>query len=364
MLQLYRRHQRPCRFASRRYRNCNCAIWVQGSLRGEYIRRSLDLRSWAAATDLVRDWEAAGEIGVAKKPDTPTIAQAITLFIEDLRAQQLVRETIRKYENLLERRLQLWCEATGLRHLRQLGVDEVRQFRSTWADGPGYAAKNLERLRAFFRFCIQDDWISKNPARAVKAPRLAIAPTLPFTPQEIERILGACHSYPGNRERLRAFVLVMRYSGLRIGDVIALEANRLCDGKLLLYTAKTGTPVYVPLPNHVVVALQGLELTDSGRYFSSGRAKPQTARANWSRYLDALFASAHVQEGHSHRFRDTFAVELLTAGVPLESVSVLLGHSSIKVTEKHYRPWVRSLQRKLEEQVSSAWEMESSNREG
>jgi hypothetical protein len=40
-------------------------IWVQGSLYGEYIRRALGLRSWsAAATDLVRDWEATGEIGV------------------------------------------------------------------------------------------------------------------------------------------------------------------------------------------------------------------------------------------------------------------------------------------------------------
>jgi hypothetical protein len=47
--------------------NCNCPIWVQGSLRGEYIRRALDLRSWSAATDLVREWEATGEIGVVKK---------------------------------------------------------------------------------------------------------------------------------------------------------------------------------------------------------------------------------------------------------------------------------------------------------
>ena len=121
MLQLYRRHQAPCRFTSRRYRNCTCPIWVQGSLRGEYIRRSLNLRSWSAGTDLVRDWEAAGEIGVAKKPATPTIAEAIALFMEDLRAQQLVHETIRKYENLLGRRLQKWCVGRGFRHLRQPG---------------------------------------------------------------------------------------------------------------------------------------------------------------------------------------------------------------------------------------------------
>jgi hypothetical protein len=45
-------------------------------------------------------------------------------------------------------------------------------------------------------------------------------------------------------------------------------------------------------------------------------------------------------------------VDLLQAGVPLETVSVLLGHSSIRVTEKHYSPWVKSRQLKLEESIS------------
>ena len=39
---------------------------------------------------------------------------------------------------------------------------------------------------------------------------------------------------------------------------------------------------------------------------------------------------------HAHMFRDTFAVELLNKGVPIDRVSLLLGHSSVKVTEKHY----------------------------
>jgi integrase/recombinase XerD len=48
-----------------------------------------------------------------------------------------------------------------------------------------------------------------------------------------------------------------------------------------------------------------------------------------------------VTDAHAHRFHDTFAVELLLSRVPLERVSVLLGHSSVKITESHYAPWVR-----------------------
>ena len=63
-----------------------------------------------------------------------------------------------------------------------------------------------------------------------------------------------------------------------------------------------------------------------------------------------------MPDGHAHRFRDTFTVRLLRAGVPMERVSVLLGRSSTKVTEKHYSPWVRARQEQLEADVRRTWE--------
>jgi len=76
---------------------------------------------------------------------------------------------------------------------------------------------------------------------------------------------------------------------------------------------------------------------------------------NWQRALRLLFKLAGVPGGHAHRFRDTFAVELLLAGVPLERVSMLLGHKSVKVTEKHYAPWVAARQEQLESDVRRTW---------
>jgi hypothetical protein len=46
---------------------------------------------------------------------------------------------------------------------------------------------------------------------------------------------------------------------------------------------------------------------------------------------------------------------LLLAGIPLEQVSMLLGHKSVKITEKHYAPWVKARQEQLAANVRKAW---------
>jgi integrase/recombinase XerD len=75
----------------------------------------------------------------------------------------------------------------------------------------------------------------------------------------------------------------------------------------------------------------------------------------WQRTLQSLFKLAGIKNGFAHRFRDTFSVELLLAGVPIEQVSILLGHSNIKVTQEHYNPWVGDRQLQLEADLQRAW---------
>jgi integrase/recombinase XerD len=70
------------------------------------------------------------------------------------------------------------------------------------------------------------------------------------------------------------------------------------------------------------------------------------------RTIERVCAAAGV-DGHPHRFRDTFAVRLREKGVHMDQVSILLGHTSVKTTEKYYAPWVRSRQRLLDEAVAT-----------
>ena len=361
VLNVFRRHAAECpgRSRGRRYRRCDCPIHVEGSLRGEYVRKAMNLTSWEAASDLVAAWTAAGEVGVVK-PETPTVKESVKRFFEDCTARHLRTPTIEKLKLLLEKQLIPYCDSKGYRNLKQLDVAALRQFRATWKDAPISAYKKLERLRSFFKFCHQAGWIKTNPVLQIKPPKVHPSPTLPFTTEEMKKTLDACEKFPvngiygeGNRKRLRALVLLLRYSGLRIRDAITLKRDRLTGNKLFLYTQKTGTPVFVPLPPRVVEELRELN-SDKDFFFWSGNSNPKSAVGNWQRSLRTLFEVAAV-DGHAHRFRDTFAVELLLSGVPLDQVSVLLGHSSTKITEKHYSPWVRARQERLEELVKRSW---------
>lgn len=179
------------------------------------------------------------------------------------------------------------------------------------------------------------------------------------------RMVEACDKYakecgkgdPIYARRLRALVLVLRYSGLRLGDTVTLPRERVKNGRVLLYTSKTGTPVYCPLPDFVVETLEELPV-ESPYYFWTGKSKRKSAVGDWQRSLAKLFKLAKVENGHAHRFRNTFAVENLLANVPLEQVPVLLGHQSVQITEKHYAPWVRARQQQLEASVRSAWDID------
>ncbi len=354
MLNLYRRHLKTCpqRAKGQNYTRCACPIWCDGELEGKRFRRSVGLRDWGRALKRIEDWEARPGRVVRLPASIPEI---VASYLGDCRARNLKESTIASYRKTLEH-LAAFCAARGVAHVDQLGVDVFTDFRSSRQVKPSTSGKELETLRAFCGFARKLGAIPENFAKELAPPREGAPPTLPFEPAEIEKILKACGELedgnPATRERTRnrarAMCLVMLYSGMRISDTIQLKRSTvdLQSGKLLLRVMKTGAPLYVRLGAPATEALG--KLPAEGEYFFwNGASRLYTAIGNARKTISRVLAVAGVK-GHPHRFRDTFSVALLEKGEDLRTVQLLLGHTSIKTTEKHYAPFVQSFQRILD----------------
>jgi len=409
ILSVYTRHSADCKYASNRlFRRCSCPKWIGGRVDHKRFRKSAGTRHWDIAEEyrlfLEEAWTkelspfspspeserkqvyepladqkpAPFEEAAPLKPAKPrvTIETAVEAYMADACSRELRPSTISKHETTFRKQFLVWTRAQELKYLDDIDLDALLTFRSTWKDEGISKQKKQERLIGFFRECTKRSYISQNPAAGMRKIKFAQIPTNYFTCEEFEQIIAAtyiCGDDNGyrvdvNRTRLRAITLLLRWGGLRIGDAVTLERSRLHEDSILLYQAKTGIPVYVPLPPHVIEALNTVPsgLRPNPRYFFwSGNGEPKTAVAHWQRSYRRLFKLINIvkpdekKRCHPHMFRDTFAVEMLLAGVPIDQVSLLLGHSSVKITERNYSPFVKARQIQLQESVRTAWKTQT-----
>src|SRR5579862_7547924 len=109
--------------------------------------------------------------------------------------------------------------------------------------------------------------LRKNPALLLKPPKFAPAEKDVFSPEELERIIWACDLYPNmgvhgknTAKRVKAFVLLLRWSGIRISDAVAFSAANLEGCKVKIRTRKANTYVYLPLPDEAIQALGDIHI--------------------------------------------------------------------------------------------------------
>lgn len=375
MLSVYTRHYPPCRKTDASYRRCRCPKWINGTLpTGQFIRESARTRSWETAERKARLMEFQADPLRPAAPQSEcriTIVKAVKDFLADEQGRKLANTSTSQSKTLLEKQLLSWAQSESLKFLDELTTSKLRDFRTSWGNGALTTQRKHHRLNGFFAFCMENDWILKNASKRMKPVNVSPKPTDYFTPEEFSRIIDGTYAYGnwrGGRDfkhrplRLRTLILLMRWSGLSILDAVTLERRRLERNRLFLYRHKTGVPVYVPIPPDVVSLLHGLPNSNPRYFFWSGNGDPHTAKKGWQRTLRRLFKTLALktEDGepkrcHPHMFRDTFAVELLLAGALMDQVSLLLGHSSIKITEKHYAPFVKARQQQLEASARMAW---------
>lgn len=357
-LTLFRRHTAKCGKTSRRYRRCSCPISVEGSLGGEVIRKSLNQTSWEAAENLIREWIKAGKIGEEGRKAI-LIPDAVEAFLRDA-ATRLKPTTVGLYRQRLSGFVS-WCETKQVRHITDVSIEKLREFRESWKCAAVTAARRIDQLKIFFGFCLDNGWIPMNPAKALKAPEVKYIGKAPFTEEELRAIFQACGKLitrgtygKENVKRVRAFIYVLRYTGLRISDAARLTVSHVQGGKVLIRTEKTGTLVWVPIPGYVVDALHAVP-REGEFYFQTGNAKAKTVRGGWDRTIRTILTLAGVDHGSAHAFRTTLAVDLLNKGVPIETVAAILGNSPA-IVHKHYSPFVKSRQEAVENALRNVWE--------
>jgi len=372
IITIFVRHAASCKYRGDEFeKRCRCPKHLRWTSDREQHRVSAHTRSWAEAEKKKREIEdqLSGRTPEPKpEQEHRGLQDCIDVFIQDKKNQGITEKVIGKYTRELAR-LRAYCEQNRVYAVQGITRELLTGFCATWPEAypSSYTrSKVRERVRTFLRYCFEAQWIPRIPA----LPKIKIdePPTLPLTADEYTRLLDAVYGTvadPAQREKVHALLQLMRWSGLAIRDALTLKRAELqFDEKKQLHRVvtarqKTGVNVSVPIPPNIAQELLRVANGNPEYIFWSGNGEEESITKNWAKYYIApVFKAAKIQnDGHmmSYRLRDTFAVDLLQNGVPLEEVSKLLGHESIKTTERHYSRWVKGRQDRLDTLVTAVW---------
>jgi integrase/recombinase XerD len=402
-ISVFTRHAPDCSKKSNRYeRRCKCRKWLYIFEGGKAHRVSAGTRSWeqaqirAQAERERRDpvkrrlqeiQEREDQKAALTKTKNITVSEATHRWLKSQKSGS--KETIVIYDRAA-RRINAWAEDQKIESLADVSADMLDLWRGEWSKD---AEKKYNRiditsqshfqgyLKRFFRYTVRIGLISTNPAQELRPIAKSDKRTQVLTQTQFRELLEAIPKYTESQPvtwmvhdfaaEFRALFLLQRWTGLRILDCLMLPRTALVGNNLAARTKKTGAKVDCDLPDEAAQALLALSprrerfLPDYflwNREVSGGKGiKWETLSTKWGNfinqmndYLDFKDVQGNRMGFHSHMLRDTYAVEMLLAGVPLEDVSRLLTHTSIKTTEDYYGHWVPDRLTRLKNRAKEA----------
>lgn len=317
------------------------------------------------------------------RAQTVTIEKAVSMFIASKKAERVSPHRIERYLPLLgdvdpekltfrvnrrgnTGRLDEWLKTVSPRpvYIADLTPVLVESFRNTWSfDSDLTDHGTFGDLKRFFNYCHGKRWIESHPMAGIKAPKVKRGSrTTAFSDAQYDAILAVIKNRlpSDDAHRLLAFVELMRWGGLALGDAVHFKLSSMDDKGHVVYTRrKTGRTARPRLVPHVVNLLKTAIAIDDdpNRPFYDKNLDPETNANYWSAELKDVFKAAGIEtvktdirdrEPHSHMLRDTFAVGQLReqyeqGQVNHKAIADALG-DTVAIFLKHYAPMIEELE--------------------
>ena len=200
------------------------------------------------------------------------------------------------------------------------------------------AVKYIKNFGKIIRICLANGWIDTSPFINYKA-KVTRVDRVFLSEQELKVL--ASKDLPVERvAQVRDIFLFSCYTGLAYVDVKKLKANEIVtgvDGELWIFTKRQKTDIAsrIPLLSPAIEILK--KYKEHPKCVVDGLLLPVSSNQKMNAYLKEIADVCGIQKDLTyHIARHTFATTVtLMNNVPIETVSKMLGHSNIQMTQ-HY----------------------------
>ncbi|HQD44288.1 MAG: site-specific tyrosine recombinase XerD [Flavobacteriales bacterium] len=205
-------------------------------------------------------------------------------------------------------------------------------------------ARWISSIKAFFKYLLDDEVRSDNPATLLEGPKLGLylPDTLSF--DDVDKIINAIDVSNDLGKRNKCMIEVLYGCGLRVSELIELKISNINFKELYLKVEGKGDKTrYVPLAKFTAKLIKEYISEVRSKYkinkkcedilFLNSRGSAMS-RVIVFIIIKELTEKAGINKKISpHTFRHSFATHLLQNGADLRYIQEMLGHSSITTTE-------------------------------
>ncbi len=277
------------------------------------------------------------------------ISMVIQEFGFDCRIRKLSPKTIENYGKQLSYLQRYLAQEHGITAIEAVRSIHIKQFLAMMDDKgrkPQYINDLLKVFKTFFNYCEKEGHVKTSPAagiRNMKQPKTVI---MTFSEGEIRGLLNYYNGQDFLNMRNKAIIAMLFDTGMRLAEVLNLHAEQIHDDYILVH-GKGNKERLVPVsPFLAKLLLRYRVVRDSyfkdkaipeGFVFVSNRGKRLTSEVVRTMLIQAakeIGVNPQVRVS-PHTCRHTFAHLQLKNGLDLYSLSRLMGHENIAITQRY-----------------------------